>query len=687
MGSESGLVDTKVIEKLRLVGYTEKEFNYQYSIPNEGNKDLRPVNGKKFLSKNLKETSMNPEFLIFSKGSKPKKQKRLILIEDKREKSQLGSFDTMADKKNLYKLALTDVYHYSLELLTKTEEVKEILAIAVAGENLDSHAIYVYKSSEVNDKYANNVESLGEGINVIKIPNFSEWDKLGYDTISDFVNSQILRLNSPDSPENITHIKSVAAKLSKKIDVALKLDPYKRLLLVCGLLIGINENEDIIKIFKSSTGATLLYETIEQALPASKFGPDKKDQLLTSFRFIKDAPELQKEVANGKKSEMPLKIVTDELLTKSTVGYSVIDLMRESSHIDLLGHLFDVFTKYMQIGGSTGDIVLTPSHLTKFMSQIINVNEDDYVLDITVGSGGFLISAMHEMENKVRNRTDLSQKEKEEKIMHIKEEQLWGVEYDANMFATCVANMMLHGDGKSHIFRGDSLKKVELTKEKESRTLEKIFDRILFSKLLFNPPYTNQTEYIRNGLSFIKKGGKAAIIVPKQTFTVSNSTIVDEIFEKNRLLQVIDLPAGQFKTKNKTVGTDVAIFVFETGIPQKFNEDIVTFIKLDKDEVGTKGNQKGIPSKRTEEIYEVLTKYIQEGCLIDDYIQKSSVGKYFDKILKVRLEKGKYMYKDYAQKPVTTPTEDDFIETIGNYLEFLLNVDKGAITYDFDEGV
>lgn len=687
MGIESGLVDTKVIEKLRLVGYTEKEFNYQYSIPSNGNVDLKPINGKKFLSKNLKETTMNPEFLIFSKGAKSKKQKRLILIEDKKEKSQLGSFDTMSDKKNLNKLALTDVYHYSLELLTKTKEVKEILAIAVAGENLDSHAIYVYKSSEVNDKYASNVAVLTDEISIIKIPNFLDWDKLGYDNISDFINSRILKLNSPDSPENIAHIKSVAAKLSKKIDVSLKLDPYKRLLLVCGLLIGINENEKIIDFFDSQTGASLLYETIDRALPARKFSPEKKEQLLTSFSFIKDAPELQKEVGKGNKTCMPLKSVTDELRTKSTVGYSVIDLMRESSHIDLLGHLFDVFTKYMQIGGSTGDIVLTPGHLTKFMSQIIDVGEDDYILDITVGSGGFLISAMHEMENKVKNRKDLSQKEKDDKITDIKEQQLWGVEYDANMFATCVANMMLHGDGKSHIFRGDSLKKVELTKEEEAKTFDKLFEGIEFSKLLFNPPYTNQAEYIRNGLSFIKKGGKASIVVPKQTFTVSNSTIVNDIFEKNRLLQVIDLPAGQFKTKNKTVGTDVAIFVFETGTPQKFGEDIVTFIKLDKDEVGTKGKQKGIPSKKTEKIYEVLTKYILEGCLIDDTIEKSSVGEYFDKILKVKLEKGKYMYKDYIEKPDTTPTEDDFIETIGNYLEFLLNKGEGVVSYDFDEEI
>ena len=36
------------------------------------------------------------------------------------------------------------------------------------------------------------------------------------------------------------------------------------------------------------------------------------------------------------------------------------------------------------------------------------------------------------------NDDTLSLTEKEEKIAKIKEENLWGIEYDANMFATCV---------------------------------------------------------------------------------------------------------------------------------------------------------------------------------------------------------------------------------------------------------
>lgn len=72
---------------------------------------------------------------------------------------------------------------------------------------------------------------------------------------------------------------------------------------------------------------------------------------------------------------------------------------------------------------------------------------------------------MHEMEYKIRNNKNLSQKKKEAKITKIKEEQLWGVEYDANM--------MLHGDGKSHIPRGDFFRKLSLQEKRNQKYLIK----------------------------------------------------------------------------------------------------------------------------------------------------------------------------------------------------------------------
>lgn len=682
---EKGSVDTKIMDKLKDQGYSSSEFNYNYIIPSKGNKDVMPDKGKKYLSKGLKETRMELEFCIFSEGkNRAEKNRRLIVIEDKNEEDRMGSFETMDDEEGLYKYALTDLYHYSKELLSKTNDVKEVYGIAVAGENLEANALYFFKDGEAIDKYVTfELEDIGNGIRMVKIPSFKEWDRLGKDKFLSYIKSDILRLSSPDSIENISHIKSVAAKLSKSIDVSLKLDPYKRLLLVCGLLIGINQDDTIITQFNDRKGPSLLFETIKEALPAKKFDPAKKSQILRSFYFIKEEPELQTHVVNkkGKILDMPLKIISDELLTKSATGYSVVDLMKESTHIDLLGYLFDIFTKYMAIGGSAGDIVLTPSHLTKFMTDIISIHENDYVLDITVGTGGFLIAALKRIENLIMSDKDLSLSEKEKKIEDIKEKRLWGVEFDANMFATCVSNMMLHGDGKSHIFRGDSLKGIELTGEK--RSLNKIFEEVEFTKLLFNPPYDNQIEYVKNGLSYIHKEGKAAIIIPKNTFNKSTerlNKIKDEIFSNNRIITVIDLPKGQFKTKNKTVGTDVAIFVFEAGFPQVFKKtievngkekevgDIVTFIKLKKDEVHTKGAKRGLPSEKTEKIFEHLTDYFASNFLDDELLANEE---YFEPPLKKRIIQHKFMYKDYAPLPDITPQEEDFLETIGKYLDFI----------------
>ena len=689
--SEKSIVDTKVMEILKNIGYSFDQFHYGYIIPSNGNNDIKPDKGKKYLSKNLKNTHMELEFCIFSQGKKSvEKNKRLIIIEDKKEEIHMGSYENMTDISGLYKYALTDLYHYSIELLTKTSSIKEIIGIAVAGENIVANAIYFYKDGAITDKYAQNVIRLFNDIKMIKLPSFKEWDRLSASKISKYVKSDILHLNSPESIENITHIKSVAAKLSKSIDVSLKLDPYKRLLLVCGLLIGIKQDDSIIYQFNDRKGTSLLYEAINEALPDSKFDFDKKKQLLRSFSFIKDEPELQTNVTDkkGKILGMPLKIISDELQIKSPIGYSIIDLMKESSHIDLLGNLFDVFTKYMSIGGSSGDIILTPNHLTKFMADIIDISPDENVLDITVGTGGFLIASLKIMENKIMSDETLSLSDKETKIKEVKEQNLWGVEFDANMFAACVSNMMLHGDGKSHIFRGNSRIGRELTGEK--RKLTDIFSDIEFKKLLFNPPYENHLEYVRNGLEYIVKDGKAAIIIPKNTFNKCSdnlNSIKEDIFSNNKLIAVIDLPKGQFKIKSKTVGTDVAIFVFLTGHAHSFKEisldekseigDIVTFIKLKKDEVYSKGANRGLPSKTTLQIYKNLTEYIKTGFLDDSLL---SNREYFEPVLKERIIKNKLMYKDYAPLPCITPIDKDFLEVIEKYLSFKLKENERSIS-------
>ena len=579
------------------------------------------------------------------------------------------------------------MFFYANEILSKTEEVNSIFSLAVAGKSLKASAIYLFKNTEIISKYSNHeIHSYNDEISYIFIEKWNDWEQLSKDKFDDYINSYLLNLDSPDNELNVNHIRSVAGKLSNTIDKKLKLDPFKRLLLVSGLLLGINYDQKVINSFNELYGPSDLYKRIESSLPLDKFGIEKKNQLLKQYSFIKDDKKISTELTkkNGETEGYPLEIIAKELMKKSPVGYSVIDLMKKSSHIDLLGNLFDIFTKYMNVGGASGDIVLTPPHLTKFMSEIVDVNVEDYILDITVGTAGFLISAMALLDDQIDANSSLTQKEKAEKKEIVRTERLWGVDYDSNMYAVAVTNMLLHGDGKSHIFHGNSDSQIDLTTGKSfddifvlerpnpSNGVQIVKEKVQFSKLLFNPPYDNQPLFVRNGLRNLRCDGLASIIIPKSTFN-KGGRYVEEIFAENTLNTVIDLPMGQFKTKSGNKGTDVAIFVFTAKRPHDFQKDYVNFIKVKKDGVKTKGNSKGIASQETEIIFNKLKEFIRSGCRDVSLINDSE---YFDKFLLKKLIKGKYMYMDYVSRGNINPSQEDFYDVFRDYFAFLNESEK-----------
>lgn len=59
---------------------------------------------------------------------------------------------------------------------------------------------------------------------------------------------------------------------------------------------------------------------------------------------------------------------------------------------DLLNLFFITFNKY--VGKSDKNQAFTPDHITDFMVKICNVNKNSVVLDMTCGSGAFLVRAM-----------------------------------------------------------------------------------------------------------------------------------------------------------------------------------------------------------------------------------------------------------------------------------------------------
>ncbi len=91
----------------------------------------------------------------------------------------------------------------------------------------------------------------------------------------------------------------------------------------------------------------------------------------------------------------------------------------------------------MSYSGGDGQnlgIVLTPKHITELFCDLVDIKPTDKVLDPCCGTGGFLIAAMHKM---------LIQTDDEGQQLHIKKEQLHGIELQPYMFTIATTNMIL----------------------------------------------------------------------------------------------------------------------------------------------------------------------------------------------------------------------------------------------------
>jgi type I restriction enzyme M protein len=218
---------------------------------------------------------------------------------------------------------------------------------------------------------------------------------------------------------------------------------------------------------------------------------------------------------------------------------------------DVLGRFYREFIRYAGTDQKTG-LVLTPQHITEFFCGIVQLNENDVVFDSCCGSGGFLISAMKHMLEKAGAD--------QQKRNAIKQNQLIGIEARTDMFTFACSNMMMSGDGKSHIYQGDSF-------------APDIRDKVKALKPtvgFLNPPYDvgegGQLEFIENALDCLQPGGRCAAIVQMSCATSTSAKTImvrERLLKKHTLSAVFSVPNDLFHP----VGVVTCIMVFEAHKP------------------------------------------------------------------------------------------------------------------------
>lgn len=226
---------------------------------------------------------------------------------------------------------------------------------------------------------------------------------------------------------------------------------------------------------------------------------------------------------------------------------------------DVMGIFFNEFNRYKK--KSESGQVFTPDHITSFMYRLIEVNLNDKVLDAACGSGAFLVKSMCNMMKEAGGVNT-------RKANQIKQTQLFGIEFDREIFALACANMLIHKDGKTNLAHMDS-RSLEACGWIKSKNI---------TKVLMNPPF--ETKYgcltiVDNVLKSVPHGTKCAFILPDKKLEKDKKR-GKNLLKHSTLEKIIKLPEKIFSE-----GVTTSIFVFNSGIPQNDREIFACYIKDD----------------------------------------------------------------------------------------------------------
>lgn len=309
---------------------------------------------------------------------------------------------------------------------------------------------------------------------------------------------------------------------------------------------------------------------------------------------------------------------------------------------DVMGIFFNEFNRYKK--KSESGQVFTPDHITSFMYRLLDVNMNDKVLDATCGSGAFLVKSMCNMIKEAGGvNTD--------EASRIKSCQLFGIEFDREIFALACANMLIHKDGKTNL------------EQLDTRTPEAVawIKSKGVTKVLMNPPYERKygcLKIVQNVLSAVPIGTKCAFILPDKKLEkdLTDKKYGNKLLKNNTLTTIIKLPENLFFG----VGVTTSIFVFEAGKPQK-NRNIIGYY-IEEDGLETVKNQGRQDIKgRWQEYENYWIKAIQDG--VDERYNSRQVIN--------PLEHLSYQMPD---KPFEI-YEEDFIKTMMDYELFIRGID------------
>lgn len=270
------------------------------------------------------------------------------------------------------------------------------------------------------------------------------------------------------------------------------------------------------------------------------------------------------------------------------VAASVLERIRLTD-TDL--ELIDLTFEYLMSPESKGDKgqYFTPRQVIRMAVKMLNPKSNESLLDPACGPCGFpLMSLVHVRDQEIRRKWRSWEKE----LQQYGQRRLFAADFDGRVVRVAKFMMRLAGDGRSNVFRMNSLDKREWAQDQQYQRL--IADQ-QFDLIMTNPPFagtirhpqilnlydlafnetrkqtgnkeelhvirerklqSNQTRdvlFLDYCLNKLKPGGRMAIVLPQGHFNnISAEQTRRYIMSKGRILAVVGLHVNAFKPHTGT---------------------------------------------------------------------------------------------------------------------------------------
>lgn len=320
-------------------------------------------------------------------------------------------------------------------------------------------------------------------------------------------------------------------------------------------------------------------------------------------------------------------------LTPRTLTFIVAELQKYAllnTNIDIKGKAYEEIVG-ANLRGDRGEF-FTPRNVMKMAVEMINPKDNERVLDSSCGTGGFIVTAMNKVIERLNERFAELYGEKanwnndilriyNETISDTAAENFFGFDINPDLVKATKMNMVMNNDGSGNILQLNTLLPPQEWHEETKKHLAKalkIEPEIIrnhrtigfFDVVVTNPPFgskipiqdtqileqfdlahiwqkdenghwhkTNRLQssvppeqlFIERILQLLKEGGRCAIVLPDSILGSPGLEYIRHwLIRKTRIIASIDLHADAFQPRN---GTQCSVLFLQKKTQKEIDEE------------------------------------------------------------------------------------------------------------------